>query len=161
MGLALACAGDGRSRERHAAFDPLGDSLARDEPQPVYDPDPSHAWNRLFHLLFTRTLEVRRGVVAGWPVFSAGDERMPVSSRTVTRIEGGDGAIDPLYPSWVWLGGIPQGSAGGSEWILRDPRYAKLVRALEEVIATAPAQPTLPKALMQARSLGGLRSAVR
>lgn len=148
--LLQACGPSPAPPQREVLFDPVRGSLLSNQPQPIYDPDPSHAWNRLFHLLFTRTLEVRRGAVTGWPVFSASDERTPVSTRTVTRIEGGDGAIDPLYPSWVWLGGIPEGSPGGGEWILRDPRYAELVRALEEVIATAPAWQPLPRALMQA-----------
>jgi hypothetical protein len=31
----------------------------------------------------------------------AGDRRLTLSPRTVTRIESGDRAADPLYPSWL------------------------------------------------------------
>jgi hypothetical protein len=34
---------------------PLSDSLRQDRPVPIYAPDPQDSWNRLHHLLFSRT----------------------------------------------------------------------------------------------------------
>jgi hypothetical protein len=46
------------------------------------------------------TLETRL-VADGSELFMAGDRRLTLSPRTVTRIESGDRAADPLYPSWL------------------------------------------------------------
>jgi hypothetical protein len=133
------------------SFDPLRDSLARDEPQPIYDRNPSHAWNRVFYLLFTRTLKVRLAPVTGGTVFAAGDERLALSNRTVTRIESGDRAVDPLYPSWVWMGSSSFDMLPGGAWgILSEPRYSALVEGLIAVSSTAAEEPPLARALMQA-----------
>lgn len=133
------------------SFDPLRDSLARDEPQPLYDPNPSHAWNRVFYLLFTRTLKARLAPATEGAVFAAGDDRLALSNRTVTRIEGGDRAIDPLYPSWIWMGSTAFDMLPGSTWgILDEPRYSALLEALTAVASTAAEQPPLARALMQA-----------
>jgi hypothetical protein len=148
--LLLSCAPAGDTQQRHPAFEPLRDSLQRHEPQPIYDPDPSHPWNRVFHLLFTRTVETRLGAIVPGPVFAASDERTALSNRTVRRVESGDRAIDPLYPAWVWLGGVPGGSTDGADWVLRDPQYSDLGDALEAVASTASKQSALARALMQA-----------
>jgi hypothetical protein len=147
--LPQSCAPAGGDQPRHPSFDPLRDSLARDEPLPIYNPNPSHPWNRLFHLLFTRTLNVRLAGRLIGPVFMAGDERAAMSDRTVTRIESGDRAIDPLYPSWLWMGSseFDMGAGGG---ILRDDRFLALVDALQSVAATAETRPAVDRALMQA-----------
>ena len=38
---------------------PLRGSLLRDQPVPIYSPDPQDPWNRIYHLLFTNTVEVK------------------------------------------------------------------------------------------------------
>ena len=139
------------SRQRASAgFDPLQGSLARSEPQPIYGADPEDAWNQVFFLLFTRTISAR--VMAdGAQVFAAGDERLLLSNRRVARIESGDRAIDPLYPSWLWMGSTAFDFDHSTRWrILREPQYSRLVTALEAVRRTAPSRPPLARALMQA-----------
>ena len=131
-------------------FDPLRDSLARSEPQAIYAPDPEDPWNQLFFLLFTRTI-TSRVMADGAPAFASGDDRLLLSSRRVTRIESGDRAIDPLYPSWLWMGSTAFDFEPDSRWrVLRDPRYAQLVVALEGIRRTAASRPPLARALMQA-----------
>jgi len=138
------------SGQRASSVDTLRDSLPRDEPQTIYDPSPVDPWNQLFHLLFTRTIAAR--VPASDAVeFQAGDDRLKLSPRVVTRIESGDRAIDPLYPSWLWMDSAAFDQAVTGHWdILREPRYSRLVAALSEVRLTAPRRPPVARALMQA-----------
>lgn len=133
-----------------AAFDPMRDTLARSEPQPIYAADPDDAWNQVFFLLFTRTVSSRLMADGALP-FSAADERLVLSDRRVTRIESGDRAIDPLYPSWLWMGSLYFDFQPDRAWrILSDPWYSRLVTALETVRRTATSRPPLARALMQA-----------
>lgn len=130
-------------------FNPARDSLPRDEPQPVYGPDRADPWNQVFYLLFTRTLRARLAA-DGAELFAAGDDRLTLSPRTVTRIESGDRAIDPLYPSWLWMGSSEFDISPSGSWgILSDPRAAELEAALHRVRQTARAKPPLARALMQ------------
>jgi|SRR6516225_5689120 len=80
-------------------------SLTKQEPQSIYAADPQDAWNRIFYLLFTRTVKLRLA-----DNFKEGTPFVPIrigtplsqtaSARTFERIESGDRAIDPLYPSF-------------------------------------------------------------
>ena len=86
-------------------------------PAPIYGPDPKDAWNRIFGFLFSRRMEVRLSdeFPEGAPFtkeridMRLGDRGL--SLRTFERIEIGDRAIDPFYPSSfvAW-----SGSAGDS-----------------------------------------------
>ena len=136
--------------ERAPDSNPRLDPHARDQPQAIYGPTPDDPWNRLFHLLFTRTIEAR--VPASDVVeFQAGDDRLKLSPRVVRRIESGDRAIDPLYPSWLWMGSADFDQTVTGQWdILREPRYSRLVAALSEVRLTATRRPPVARALMQA-----------
>jgi hypothetical protein len=131
-------------------FDPLHDSLARDEPQPIYATSPDDAWNQVFFLLFTRSIP-SRVMAAGSPFVSAGDERLKLTDERIVRIESGDRAIDPLYPSWLWMGSTHFDFARDSTFrVLREPRYSRLVAALDGVRQTASSRPPIARALMQA-----------
>jgi len=69
----------------------------------------------------------------------------------ITRIESGDRAIDPLYPSWTWMGSTAFDMSPEGHWrILLDARYAELVAALKALPSGARTQPPLARALMQA-----------
>ena len=131
-------------------FDPSPDSLSSNQPQPIYSSETSDPWNRRFQLLFTRTLDVR--LTAGEPTVAlAGDDRLILAQGTVQRIESGDRAIDPLYPSWTWMGSaLFDMSVSGSWEILREPHYSHLVDALKEVRRSASQRASLARALMQA-----------
>src|SRR5262245_43951176 len=88
---------------------------AKDEPQSVYSPDPNDPWNRIFYHLFTRTVsyrltdESREGApfvkieVMGFP------QGLAVSSRLFQRLEIGDRAIEPFYPSFITAAGLREG----------------------------------------------------
>jgi hypothetical protein len=135
---------------RFDRFDPLRESLARSEPQAIYSPDPKDAWNQVFFLLFTRTI-ASQVMTDGAQMFAAGDARLALSGRRVTRIESGDRAIDPLYPSWLWTDSTALDVGSGRPWrILREPGYSRLVAALDGVRRTASSRPPLARALMQA-----------
>ena len=132
-------------------FDPLHGSLARDEPQPIYAASPDDAWNEVFFLLFTRAIPSRVMATNGSPFVAAGDERLKLTDERIVRIESGDRAIDPLYPSWLWMGSTAFDFERDSTFrILREPRYSRLVAALEGVRRTASSRPPVARALMQA-----------
>lgn len=150
--LALLPSPASSGRQAPPQFDPLRDSLPRDEPQAVYGPETSDAWNRLFYLLFTRTLETRV-LAEGWTTARAmgADERAILTGLVVKRIEGGDRAIDPLYPSWLWMGSSAFDMTPAGRWgSLKEPRYSQLTAAVKEVRQTAAGRPALARALMQA-----------
>jgi hypothetical protein len=148
LGLALAAAADGP--QAPPGFDPLRDSLARDEAQAIYAPDVNDSWNRIFYLLFTRQIRSRLLADHATPVEMA-HESLALSERRVTRIESGDRAIDPLYPSWTWMGSSAFDMSPESRWrILLEPRYPDFVKALETIPVSAAERPPLARALMQA-----------
>ena len=132
------------------SFDPLRGSLSRSEPQAIYATDPHDPWNQVFFLLFTRTTP-SRVMAPGSPFVSAGDERLKLTDDRIVRIESGDRAIDPLYPSWLWMGSTAFDFERGSTFrVLREPRYSQLTAALENVRRTAGSRPPVARALMQA-----------
>ena len=145
--VALLTAGPASSRQQN--FDPLRGSLGRDEPQPIYRANPTDPWNRVFYLLFTRTVEARIPADFNAP-FGGTDDRLILSDRVVPRIESGDRAIDPLYPSLLWMGSSFDESRRGPWETLKEPRYSLLESALADVVSTAAARPPLARALMQA-----------
>lgn len=131
-------------------FDPLRDSLARDEAQAVYGPDVTDPWNQIFYLLFTRQIRSQLLVEPALPARMA-PETLALSERRVTRIESGDRAIDPLYPSWTWMGSSAFDMSPDSRWrILLEPRYPQFLKALKAVTDTAAGRPPVARALMQA-----------
>src|SRR6188768_3777506 len=133
-----------------ATFDPMRGSLQRAAPQPVYSEDAADPWNELFFLLFTRSVPARVIAPDALP-FSAGDERLRLNDRRVTRIEGGDRAIDPLYPSWQWMNSTAFDFGGGRKWrVLEEPQLGRLMTAINGVQRTAATRTPLARALMQA-----------
>ena len=64
------------------------------------------------------------------------------SARTFERIESGDRAIDPLYPSFF--------NSAGVESVLIDPQYQQFKNALQDALSEQAARPPLQRALMQA-----------
>jgi hypothetical protein len=124
-------------------------SLVR-EPQAIYVSDPHDAWNQVFFILFTRSITARV-VAPESPVFFSGDPNVRLGDTRITRIESGDRAIDPLYPSWLWMNSLAFDFDREAAWnVLREPRYSRLVAALEGVRLTARSRPPLARALMQA-----------
>jgi hypothetical protein len=121
-------------------------SLAKQEPQPIYSADVHDTWNRIFYLLFTRTVESRLtedfDVEAQFsPIATMGNESLPVTTGTFRRVESGDQPVDPLYPNFL--------STKGAEVVLEEPQFRELKQALQEACSeTAPRSP-LHRALMQ------------
>ena len=121
-------------------------SLAKQEVQPIYSANPQDPWNRIFYLLFTRTVKPRlsedfKGEGPFAPTEIMGNPSLLVTSRTVERIESGDRAIDPFFPNFF--------SSKGSEPILTDPGFSELKDALQEACAETSPRPPLQRALMQ------------
>ncbi|MCU1273034.1 MAG: hypothetical protein JWO48_465 [Bryobacterales bacterium] len=121
-------------------------SLERDDWQPIYADVPGDSWNRIFYHLFTRTLSVRLSSefpdaqpltsfpTMGFPSFA-------VSVHLFQRIEAGDRAIDPLYPSFL--------SSAGARQVLEEPRYSLFCRALEDALGEEGRRSIIARALMQ------------
>jgi hypothetical protein len=113
----------------------------------VYSPDPDDAWNRIFSSLFTRTVKARLSseLTEGAPFarteYSQFPHEMSVSTRTFERVETGDRAVEPLYPSFLSAAGVTQ--------VLSEPLYTQLRQALEDALAEKTARPPLDRALMQ------------
>ena len=104
-------------------------SLAKQEAQSIYTTDPHDSWNRIFYLLFTRSIKLRLTKDFGHedsyvPVSVMVDASLPAISQIFERIESGDGAIDPLYPNNFL-------SAKAAEFVLVDPQFSELEQALE------------------------------
>jgi hypothetical protein len=121
-------------------------SLAKQEVQAIYAADPEDSWNRIFYFLFTRSVELRltNDFKEGGPfspIAVMGNNSLPVTTRTFQRIEAGDRAVDPLYPSFL--------TAKGAEFVLVDPQFSALKGALLEACAETAARPPLQRALMQ------------
>src|SRR5215472_16399665 len=98
-------------------------SLPKDEPQAVYSADRDDSWNRIFYCLFTRTVQLRLSddFLEGAPYSQPTQTRFPqrsISDGTFERIEGGDRAIEPLYPSFL--------TSSGPFQVLDEPRYSQL-----------------------------------
>jgi hypothetical protein len=145
----LACgpAGQGQAGDRPRPGY-LAGTLTRDEPQPVYAPDPTDAANRIFYHLFTRSLQVRVAeevADAGpfTPLLPSGFGALSISTRPRERIEGGDRAIDPLYPCADFQ--APNGVIS----VLTEPRFTQLERALADALAEKKQRPPLARALLQ------------
>src|SRR5499427_10735414 len=124
MALALLCSAQ-------SGLGPRFGSLPKDEPQAIYQPDPGDSWNRIFYSLFTRTVKTRlsQDFSEGAPFTSASLMGFPdfrVSASLFERIEGGDGANDPLYPSVL--------TSAGAAQALVEPRYSMLKRALADAL---------------------------
>jgi len=93
------------------------EAVREDWPAPLYSADPADPWNRIHHLLFTRRLKA--SVVVGTEAV-----------RHVERVEGGD------LPTFMVM---PE--AG---YLLEEPRYGRLTRALGgEIAAPSAASRTL------------------
>ncbi len=124
----------------------LSGSLARDEPQAIYASDANDSWNRIFHCLFTRTVQTRLSndfpsAAPFQPAQAMGQSDLKISTKTFTRIESGDRAIDPLYPSFL--------NRGGDFEALSEPRSLRLESALNDALSEKMTRSTAHRALMQ------------
>ena len=132
-------------------------SIAREEPQNVYAPDPADSWNRIFFCLFTRKVQTRLSddFQEAKPLDPIKVRGLAISKGQFERIEGGDRAIEPFYPSHF----VGYGQAPFERWV--SPRFSQLEQALDEALREKSDRPPLARAMMQRkRYLGGIRPAV-
>jgi len=115
-------------------------------PQSIYAADPSDSWNHIFHLLFTRT--VKTDMSSDFPEagpFTGGEAMavpgLRISTRRFERVEIGDRAIEPLYPSFL--------SSAGALGVLAEPRFSELRESLTTAISDQNNRPPVARALMQ------------
>ena len=126
-------------------------SLVKDEPQAIYATDPADAWNRIFYCLFTRSVRTRLSddFQEGKPfdrVSVMGFPQLLVSRQSFERIESGDRAIEPLYPSSTR--GVTTDQDGANR-AMAEPVYSLLKKALEDALHEKNQRPPLARALMQ------------
>jgi hypothetical protein len=124
-------------------------SLAQDEPQAIYSSHVNDAANRLFYLLFTRTVKLRAAedfldAAPFLSLFQTNGTTLSVSERVLERIESGDRAIEPLHPF-----DPPGARMRGVIGALSDPRFARLEQALRDALVDADKRPALQRALLQ------------
>ena len=120
-----------------------------DNTQSIYAADPNDSWNRIFRALFTRTVKSRvsDAFPEGAPFVRVEDVGMRaapfrISKEKFSRIEIGDRAIEPLYPTFLTTEGPAQA--------LSDPRYSELAGALRQAIDETTRRSAIERALMQA-----------
>jgi hypothetical protein len=124
-------------------------SLQSDQPQPVYGNDPQDSWNRILYFLLTRpvTLRLTEDFPEGAPFRTdtfggiSGFPALRVSERTFERIELGDRAISPLYPSFL--------DSSGTVRLFTEPRYSEFEKALREALEERSKRTPIQRALMQ------------
>jgi len=123
-------------------------AFVSDNPESIYAADPNDSWNRIFRALFTRTVNARvsDAFPEGAP-FEAFHVRMGsfplrLSKQKLSRIELGDRAIEPLYPTFF--------NAAGPARVLSDPGFTELTTALRVAIAETKNRSAIERALMQA-----------
>lgn len=114
---------------------------------PIYATDPDDAWNRIFRCLFTRAVKARLSseFPEGAPFASTDyghfSRELSVSTRAFDRVENGDRAIEPIYPSFL--------SYAGACRVLSEPLYSQLRQALADALEEETQRPPLDRALMQ------------
>lgn len=120
-------------------------SSAPNDARLVYSENPNDPWNRIFHSLFTRTIKARLSDdfpdAAPFVSLREAISRLKASTRIYERLENGDRAIEPLYPSFL--------SRVGALQVLNEPAYSELKTALESSLNEQAARPPLNRALMQ------------
>jgi hypothetical protein len=129
-----------------ASYNQAAALFSSDDSQSVYAADPKDPWNRIFQLLFTRTVKARLSseFKEGAPFTLAEGMGVPalrISTRVFEQAEIGDRAIEPLYPSFLTPSGALQ--------VLTEPRYSQLKQALTDALHERAFRPPLARALMQ------------
>jgi len=137
-----------KAANRHDLRPPVHrDTVSISSPaQAIYSSDPNDPWNRIFNLLFTRAVKTNMSsdFPEAGPFVSAEAMLVPglrISRRRFDRLEIGDRAIEPLYPSFF--------SAVGSQQVLTEPHFSELKQALSEAIIEQTVRPAVARALMQ------------
>jgi hypothetical protein len=122
-------------------------TYTKDIPHRIYSPDPNDSWNRIFYHLFTRTVSHRLAddFPQGAPFSNLDDRDFPnglsVSTRLFERVEIGDRAIEPLYPSFITSAGLLEA--------LSDKHFSRLKQALTDAVNDKRVHPPLHRVLMQ------------
>jgi hypothetical protein len=140
------------SAHRRNIFGPMsenGAAFVSTDPQSIYSNDPHDPWNRIFQILFTRMLKVRMSTdfpeAAPFGTYHGrglpGARNLGFSARTFERLEIGDRAIEPLYPSFLTNAGALQ--------VLTEPGYSSLQHGLTDALSDKDQRPPLARALMQ------------
>lgn len=131
-----------------AQLDYRDGSLAEERPQSIYSEDSSDPWNQIFFALYTKAFDIRISDTFGVFANSEAYEKVSlllssqrISRQVYRRIEGGDRAIDPLYPSFAQDDGVVG--------VLTEPRYSLLTTALQAALDEKMQRGNLQRALMQ------------
>ncbi len=139
-----SCVPRGEALTANQALAPV---FVSDNPQSIYAADANDSWNRIFRALFSRTVNAR--VSDAFPESTTfvnfhmrmGSFGLRISKEKLTRIELGDRAIDPLYPTFFTAEGLAQ--------VLFEPRFSQLTAALQHAINEKNNRSPIERALMQ------------
>ena len=123
-------------------------AATQEQVQTVYSDDVTDPWNRLFSVMFSRTVQHRKTseFADAGPFERLGDPvpvffPFSVSTRTFERFEDGDRAIAPFYPSRDFMHQSPPP--------LRDPLLETFGRVLQEALADTRLRTPVARLLMQ------------
>ena len=122
--------------------------LVSDDPQSIYAANVNDSWNRIFRALFTRTVKARvsDAFPDGVPFESfkvrMGSFTIRLSKQKLSRMESGDRAIEPLYPTFF--------TAAGPAHVLSEPAYSEFANALVDATNDTKNRSPIERALMQA-----------
>jgi hypothetical protein len=115
----------------------------------IYSSRADDPWNRIFALLFTRTVSISKTdefadaePFVPMPAYVPPFLRLRASTRTFDRYEEGDRAIEALYPSFITQRGV--------DHVLSGPPFQALGAALTEALDERTPRAPLDRALMQA-----------
>jgi hypothetical protein len=114
--------------------------------QLIYSDDAADPWNRLFSIMFTRSVVHRKtsefADAGPFTKLGENDFRLfPVSTRTFERFEDGDRAVTPFYPSFILIQGHPNP--------LSAERVDAFARALTDALADSRTRTPVERVLMQ------------
>lgn len=117
-------------------------------PEKIYSDNPNDSWNRIFYYLFSRrvTAHLSSEFPEAAPFEKLSDSdfdfmHLERSTRTFERVEIGDRAIDPLYPSFLRDDGI--------RTVLKGAAYADFRKALLDGLADTSPHDAMARAMMQ------------
>jgi hypothetical protein len=130
-------------------------TVSTQEPvQLIYSDDAADPWNRLFSIMFTRSVVHRKtsefGDAGPFTKLGENDFRLfPVSTRTFERFEDGDRAVVPFYPSLDYLYQSPQSPRAAPRPPFNDRRLESFSQALQEALADSRPRTPVARVLMQ------------
>ena len=123
---------------------PLRGSLLRDQPVPIYSPDPQDPWNRIYHLLFTNTIDTEIPRYYQDPSTQPPQPNLPKGQSKEERYKAIGTYYSERFSSELTKvqrlegGGLPEFFFTNEvKFLVQGSRYQKLINALRQRLKTA------------------------